>query len=151
RRVASRLWNGHSAFPRRDATARFERQPDRDPRLRAVAQLAAPSDRHGRSGTREPVVHSGAAAPHAHARRPGEWPRHSVERADRAVRWVFLTLPVTFRGDRGIHVRHMRCLSAALIALLLITGPVHAQKTLERIQEAAFLTIGGIEQGVTIR
>jgi proline iminopeptidase len=41
--------------------------------------------------------------------------------------------------------------TASLIALFLVAGPVHAQRSAERIEEASFITIGGIEQWVTIR
>ena len=41
--------------------------------------------------------------------------------------------------------------AASVIALLLVAGSVHAQKSAQRIEEASFLTIGGIEQWVTIR
>src|SRR5262245_42463321 len=44
----------------------------------------------------------------------------------------------------------MRCLAVALLALLL-PGPVHGQGSAQRIEEASFITIGGIEQWVTIR
>jgi pimeloyl-ACP methyl ester carboxylesterase len=45
----------------------------------------------------------------------------------------------------------MRCIAASLIALLLVAGSVHAQRSAQRIEEASFITIGGIEQWVTIR
>jgi proline iminopeptidase len=37
------------------------------------------------------------------------------------------------------------------MALCLIAGSVHAQRSAQRIEEATFMTIGGIEQWVTIR
>ena len=45
----------------------------------------------------------------------------------------------------------MRCIAASLVALFLVAGSVHAQRSALRIEEAAFITIGGIEQWVTIR
>jgi pimeloyl-ACP methyl ester carboxylesterase len=45
----------------------------------------------------------------------------------------------------------MRCIAASFIALFLVAGSVHAQKSAQRIEEASFITIGGIEQWVTIR
>jgi len=45
----------------------------------------------------------------------------------------------------------MRCIAAPFIALFLVAGSVHAQKSAQRIEEAAFINIGGIEQWVTIR
>jgi pimeloyl-ACP methyl ester carboxylesterase len=45
----------------------------------------------------------------------------------------------------------MRCIAPSFIALLLIAGSVHAQRSAQRIEEAFFITIGGIEQWVTIR
>jgi pimeloyl-ACP methyl ester carboxylesterase len=45
----------------------------------------------------------------------------------------------------------MRCLAASSIALFLAAGFVHAQRSAERIEQASFVTIGGIEQWVTIR
>jgi pimeloyl-ACP methyl ester carboxylesterase len=44
----------------------------------------------------------------------------------------------------------MRCIAASFIALFLV-GSVHAQRSSQRIEEASFITIGGIEQWVTIR
>ena len=40
---------------------------------------------------------------------------------------------------------------AALFALFLLAGTVEPQRTAQRIEEASFITIGGIEQWVTIR
>jgi len=45
----------------------------------------------------------------------------------------------------------MRCIAASFIALFLVAGSVHAQTSAQRIEEASFITIGGIEQWVTIR
>jgi proline iminopeptidase len=45
----------------------------------------------------------------------------------------------------------MRCTGASLVALVLLAGSVHAQRSAQRIEEASFITIGGIEQWVTIR
>src|SRR5438105_14526912 len=45
----------------------------------------------------------------------------------------------------------MRRIAAPFIALFLVAGSVHAQRSAERIEEASFMTIGGIEQWVTIR
>jgi len=45
----------------------------------------------------------------------------------------------------------MRRIAASFIALILVAGSVHAQGSAQRIEEASFITIGGIEQWVTIR
>jgi len=45
----------------------------------------------------------------------------------------------------------MRCIAVSFIALLVVAGPVHAQASAQRIEEASFMSIGGIEQWVTIR
>jgi pimeloyl-ACP methyl ester carboxylesterase len=45
----------------------------------------------------------------------------------------------------------MRWIAASFIALFLAAGSVHAQQSAQRIEEATFVTIGGIEQWVTIR
>src|SRR5437016_3839726 len=45
----------------------------------------------------------------------------------------------------------MRRIAASFIALLLVAGLVHAQRSAQRIEEASFMTIGAIEQWVTIR
>ena len=45
----------------------------------------------------------------------------------------------------------MRRIAASFIALFLVAGSVHAQRSAQRIEEASFMTIGGIEQWVTIR
>jgi pimeloyl-ACP methyl ester carboxylesterase len=45
----------------------------------------------------------------------------------------------------------MRCIAASFIALYLVAGSVHAQGSAQRIEEASFITIGGIEQWITIR
>jgi hypothetical protein len=45
----------------------------------------------------------------------------------------------------------MRCVAASVIALFLAAGSVHAQRSAQRIEEASFITIGGIEQWVTMR
>ena len=45
----------------------------------------------------------------------------------------------------------MRWIAASFIALLLVAGAIHGQKSDQRIEEASFITIGGIEQWVTIR
>jgi proline iminopeptidase len=47
--------------------------------------------------------------------------------------------------------RRMRCIAVPFIALLLVAGSVHAQRSAQRIEEASFITIGGIEQWVTLR
>lgn len=45
----------------------------------------------------------------------------------------------------------MRCKAAAFFALFLVAGSVHARSSVQRIEEASFITIGGIEQWVTTR
>src|SRR3989442_6664033 len=45
----------------------------------------------------------------------------------------------------------MRRIAASFIALFLVAGSVHAQRSAQRIEEASFITIGGIVQWVTIR
>src|SRR5262245_17900156 len=45
----------------------------------------------------------------------------------------------------------MRPLAASFTALFLLAGWVYAQTSSQRIEEASFITIGGIEQWVTIR
>ena len=45
----------------------------------------------------------------------------------------------------------MRWITVSVMALWLAAAPVHAQRSAQRIEEAAFVTIGGIEQWVTIR
>jgi len=45
----------------------------------------------------------------------------------------------------------MRCIAASFIALFLAAGALHAQASAQRIEDASFITIGGIEQWVTIR
>jgi pimeloyl-ACP methyl ester carboxylesterase len=45
----------------------------------------------------------------------------------------------------------MRQIAASCIALCLVAAPVRAQRSAKRIEEASFMTIGGIEQWVTIR
>jgi proline iminopeptidase len=45
----------------------------------------------------------------------------------------------------------MRCTAVSVLGLCLLTGSVHAQRSAQRIVEASFITIGGIEQWVTIR
>jgi pimeloyl-ACP methyl ester carboxylesterase len=45
----------------------------------------------------------------------------------------------------------MRCKAAAFFALFLVAGSVHARSSIQRIEEASFITIGGIEQWVTTR
>ena len=42
-------------------------------------------------------------------------------------------------------------MAAALLASVLLAGAVGAQSPAQRLEEASFLTIGGIEQWVTIR
>ena len=44
-----------------------------------------------------------------------------------------------------------RCVAASVIGVFLVAGSVHAQRSAQRIEEAAFITIGGIEQWITIR
>jgi proline iminopeptidase len=45
----------------------------------------------------------------------------------------------------------MRRTAALSIALFLVAASVHAQRFAQRIEEASFMTIGGIEQWVTVR
>ena len=45
----------------------------------------------------------------------------------------------------------MRSVAATLVTLCVVAGPVEAQRSAPRIEEASFITIGGIEQWVTIR
>src|SRR5689334_21549103 len=45
----------------------------------------------------------------------------------------------------------MRCIAASFIVLFLVAGSVRAQRSAQRIEDASFITIGGIEQWVTIR
>jgi pimeloyl-ACP methyl ester carboxylesterase len=45
----------------------------------------------------------------------------------------------------------MRCLAASFVTVCLVAGSVHAQKSSQRIEEAAFVTIGGTQQWVTLR
>jgi proline iminopeptidase len=45
----------------------------------------------------------------------------------------------------------MRCIAASFIAVFLVAGSVRAQRSAQRIEEASFITIGGIEQWVAIR
>ena len=45
----------------------------------------------------------------------------------------------------------MRRIAASFIALFLFGGSVNAQRAAQRIEEASFITIGGIEQWVTLR
>src|ERR1041385_2151669 len=46
---------------------------------------------------------------------------------------------------------NMRRSLKGFVALLLAAGSVHAQGSAQRIEEASFITVGGIEQWVTIR
>ena len=48
-------------------------------------------------------------------------------------------------------ISRMRCIAASFVALLVVTGSVLAQTSARRIEEASYITIGGIEQWVTIR
>jgi proline iminopeptidase len=48
-------------------------------------------------------------------------------------------------------ISRMRRIAASFIALFLVAGSVDAQRSAQRIEEASFMTIGGIEQWVTIR
>jgi hypothetical protein len=48
-------------------------------------------------------------------------------------------------------IARMRYIAASFIALFLVVGSVHAQRAAQQIEEASFITIGGIEQWVTIR
>ena len=48
-------------------------------------------------------------------------------------------------------ISRMQCMAASLLALFLVVGSVHAQRSAQRIEEASLITIGGIEQWVTIR
>jgi proline iminopeptidase len=45
----------------------------------------------------------------------------------------------------------MRCIAVSFTALFVVAGAVHAQNSGQRIEEASFITIGGVEQWVTIR
>jgi proline iminopeptidase len=45
----------------------------------------------------------------------------------------------------------MRCIARSFITLLFVSGSVRAQILAQRIEEASFITIGGIEQWVTLR
>src|SRR5262252_8508641 len=45
----------------------------------------------------------------------------------------------------------MRIGVTSLVVLLLAAGSIHAQRSAQRIEEASYITIGGIEQWVTIR
>ena len=45
----------------------------------------------------------------------------------------------------------MRYIVPSFIVLFLVAGSVHAQRSAQRIEEASFVTIGGIDQWVTIR
>jgi proline iminopeptidase len=45
----------------------------------------------------------------------------------------------------------MRCIAASFVALCLVAASVHAQRSAQRIDDASFIAIGGIEQWVTIR
>jgi pimeloyl-ACP methyl ester carboxylesterase len=44
-----------------------------------------------------------------------------------------------------------RAIATSFVALLAVAGSVHAQRSAQRIEEASFITVGGIEQWVTIR
>jgi proline iminopeptidase len=64
----------------------------------------------------------------------------------------WLCLPSRCNQNRAASViRRMRCIAASFIALFLVAGSVHAQRSAQRIEQASFITIGGIEQWVTIR
>ena len=45
----------------------------------------------------------------------------------------------------------MRHTAASVIVLFLVAGSAHGQSAAQRVEEAAFMTIGGIEQWVTLR
>jgi proline iminopeptidase len=45
----------------------------------------------------------------------------------------------------------MRCIAASFVVLFVVAGSVDAQRSAQRIEDASFITIGGIEQWVTIR
>jgi proline iminopeptidase len=45
----------------------------------------------------------------------------------------------------------MRRIAASFVALFVVSGSVHAQRSAQRIEEASFITIDGIEQWVTVR
>jgi proline iminopeptidase len=45
----------------------------------------------------------------------------------------------------------MQSLAASFFAVLLLAGSLHARSSVQRIEEASFITIGGIEQWVTTR
>jgi proline iminopeptidase len=42
-------------------------------------------------------------------------------------------------------------MAAPFVTLVLVAGSVHAQRSAQRIEEASFITIGGIEQWATVR
>lgn len=48
-------------------------------------------------------------------------------------------------------VGRMRFIAASFVALVLVAGSVHGQTFAQRIEEASFITIGGVEQWVSIR
>jgi proline iminopeptidase len=48
-------------------------------------------------------------------------------------------------------ITRMRYIAAPCIALFLVAGSIHAQRSAQRIEAASFMTIGGIEQWVTLR
>ena len=48
-------------------------------------------------------------------------------------------------------VSSMRSLAASCVTLFLLAGSVDARRSAQRIEEASFVTIGGIEQWITIR
>jgi pimeloyl-ACP methyl ester carboxylesterase len=48
-------------------------------------------------------------------------------------------------------ITRRRGMAASCIALFVVAGSLYAQGSAERIEEASFITIGGIEQWVTIR
>ena len=45
----------------------------------------------------------------------------------------------------------MRCIATSFVALFIVAGSVYAQRSAQRIEDASFITIGGIEQWVTMR
>src|SRR5215510_3556975 len=45
----------------------------------------------------------------------------------------------------------MRCIAAPVFIAFLVAGFVHAQGSAQRVEQASFIKVGGIEQWVTIR
>ena len=45
----------------------------------------------------------------------------------------------------------MRCIAATFVVLCVVAASSHAQRSARRVEDASFITLGGIEQWVTIR